>query len=93
MAFSFISCSCSLSRGQDVGQGLGEPGDNQVNSPAVFVPKHGSQLSGVGRSQEFREPFPRQIVGGLKLRVGRREDDFVGIHSPFFYPWKAFTSW
>lgn len=86
MAFSFSSCCCSLSRAQDRRQSMGEYGDNQVSSPALYVPKREiTTLWGRG-------PSPKQIVEGLKLRVWRREDNFVGIHSPFLYPWKAFTS-
>lgn len=53
-----VPCSCSLSKGQWVGRGVSEPGDNQVSSSSQNM---GLQLSGVGRSEEFGGLFPGRL--------------------------------
>lgn len=44
-------------------EALGEPGDNQVNSPAVSVPKHGLQLSGGRETSGIYEAFTQADCG------------------------------
>lgn len=85
--------SFSLSRGQEVGQSTGKPGDmaNSVLLQLSTCQNVRSQLSEVGRFAEFGDHFPGRLWEELTVFL-EAERLFCGHTQPLLYQWKAFTS-